>query len=600
MLSVGISSCATSSSVVEGTYARSDAKSPWSAADWLTPDDIPGYAKNTARKPVNLKFPKYKITGDCGGYPKISVKTAAGFCVGLVYDGAGVTKKIRGISSLGDNRIVFIDMGGWAEFNGKIYLAQIPIKTAPRVLIDMKSFKANDPRRGIIDRPHQIMKGPDGKYYVGAVGGIYRFNPLSSNPVQTIETVIEGVPNQGLHPLKSFVFDNEKNIILNVGSASNVCQNFTKYASSDPAKNPKNYQRHQFANCPEVESETIGQAQLRKYKRLSDGSYSKAFEIYAKGLRNSVALYWDTEKNVLIEGENGRDAVAKFAPQYADAEFPHEEINVISAGKHYGWPYCFDQNINNPEWENINCSQYEKPYLLLPAHAAPLGFLNYQGNLFPSWYKGRLLLTLHGYEMSGHRLVALLRDDKGLPTGTPQSIVYGWDADGDQGLGKPVSLAELSDGSVLISEDEPQNKILRLFYDPKLGDGRPVQEIDKALAVGQKPEDEAQQVAAWKKQLDEKLRAQKVEPFIKFQAYVIDKVCYQCHQVKGSPGVQLKQYDFVGNQQRIIEAGKAKELNEILHDNPKFPKMPPQGWDNPAEQHQAAEWIAAWVKSLGK
>ncbi|MGZ3788650.1 MAG: PQQ-dependent sugar dehydrogenase, partial [Bacteriovorax sp.] len=430
----------------------------------------------------------YKIVGDCGGYPKVDVKTAPGFCMGLVYDDStrqspGL-KKFRWSAQVSDNLLVLSDLSSWGSLEGKIYTLDFKNKNAKlNVLFSKDSFDNNssDERKEIIHAPNQLLVGPDKLVYVGTANAIIRFNPLAAIPKDTIEVVISKIPGGGLHSLKSFAFDDGGNIFVNVGSDSNVCQNFTRFAD---ANNPQNPTQKQFDYCPEVENDVGGRAQIRKYERLPNGSYSTDFEIFARGLRNSIALAWDSSTQKLYQGENSRDAISKFS-KYSNADFPNDELNIIAEGKHYGWPYCFGNNTNSPEWDNIDCSKYEMPKLLLPPHSAPLGLMVYKGSMFPSWYRGRLLSSLHGYEAAGHRIVAFEKDANGLPTGVPLSLVYEWEPKGEQEKGKPVGLTELNDGSVLIVEDDPQNKILRLFYDPNAGNGKAVREIDSP-----RPEDD--------------------------------------------------------------------------------------------------------------
>lgn len=569
---------------------------PYSEDDWMSGDDRVAYVKRIERAPSQSKVTQYKTTGTCGGFPRIDLKTAPGFCVGLVYDGAATLKKARWAAPVGPNQVALTDMGGWGKHNGRIHLLSFKDgRSTLKKILSSENFSSADPKRGIIDRPNQISRGPDGRIYVGAAGGVFRFDPLASRPEKTVEAWIANIPSAGLHPLKSFAFDGRGNIYVNVGSASNVCQNFTRFGDSNPEKNPKNHRRQQFSSCPEAEDSAIGQGLIRRYRVLADGSASADFAVHARGLRNSIALTWDSRRQVLLQGENSRDAINKFAPQILNADFPHEEINVLAEGGHYGWPYCYDMNLTSPEWTNVDCAKYAKPHLLIPAHAAPLGFHVYEGSLFPAWYKGRLLASFHGYEAKGHRLVAFKRDDQGLPVGVPQSVIYDWNVRGAQGMGKPVGLAEMPDGSLLIVEDDPQNKILRLFYEPGKGDGKPVQEIDRAEAS---PGPGGSREEVLKNRLADKLRDGNAPPFTMFQHKVIDKTCYECHQAEGSPGVQLIRYDDDGNAKRIRETGKAREILDMIKGSPDYPAMPPQGWDSEAEQAEAVRLLEAWIRSI--
>lgn len=71
-------------------------------------------------------------------------------------------------------------------------------------------------------------------------------------------------------------------------------------------------------------------------------------------------------------------------------------------------------------------------------------------------------MALHGFEARGHRIVTFLRNDDGLPVGKPLSIVYGWDANGTQGLGNPVGLAERK--MAVLSSLKTTRKKLFVFF----------------------------------------------------------------------------------------------------------------------------------------
>ncbi|MBC7427919.1 MAG: PQQ-dependent sugar dehydrogenase, partial [Bacteriovorax sp.] len=482
---------------------------------WMDQTDYVRYVNFFTRAPSNTGS-IYNIVGDCNGYPMIDVKTAPGFCVGQVYAGEGL-RKPRMAAPINSNLAVITDQGSWEPYDGKIFLLSFENgSSAIKELFNNKSFSAKDPKREIINKPHQVTRHTDGFFYVGTTTALLRFNPLAENPGDTIETLVDDLPAEGLHPLKSFVFDNEGSVYINVGAATNVCH--------------KNSLGGIFGNrkktCDEGEDLQIGQAQVRRYKKTADGKFSKTFEIYAKGLRNSVAMVWDLKNKVIIQGENSRDAIDKMDLKLKGSDFPHDEVNILAKNNHYGWPYCYDNNEISPEWKNVNCSSYQRPYMFLPAHSAPLTFTYYQGAMFPEWYKGRLLAALHGFEPKGHRIVAFKRDQAGLPTGVPQSVVYGWENKGEQKFGSPVSLTELPDGSMLIVEDS-NRKVLRLFYDPALGDGTPVQEIEDAKI--EVDPNRANDEETRKLKLLKKIAAGNAPAFTMFQSKVIDKTCYMCH-----------------------------------------------------------------------
>ncbi|MGE3760174.1 MAG: sorbosone dehydrogenase family protein, partial [Pseudobdellovibrionaceae bacterium] len=329
-------------------------------------DDLPTYLEMNKRMPTALSV--YKMTGQCGGLPRVEVKTAPGFCVGQIDAGDGLVFP-RTALALPTGEILLVDMGGCTPMNGRIYLYKNNSAGGYTRSLLFNAKVINNPKfKKMVDRPNQISMGPDRKIYVGAPNAIVRFRMDSPDPQSTFEMVVDNIPNVGLHPLKAFTFDNENSLFVNLGSATNVCQKSGSLGDK-------------LRNCPEVEENEKSQALVRKYRALPNGTYDPNYEIYSRGFRNSMVLLWDSYRQVLLQAENGRDAIDKFNPQLNTKKLPHEELNIVRPGKHYGWPYCYDNNLVNPEWAGHNCDHYEKPYLLLPPHSAPLSALLYQGNM---------------------------------------------------------------------------------------------------------------------------------------------------------------------------------------------------------------------------
>jgi glucose/arabinose dehydrogenase len=138
-------------------------------------------------------------------------------------------------------------------------------------------------------------------------------------------------------------------------------------------------------------------------------------------------------------------------------------LNLVRRGAHYGWPYCFDNNQPSPEYPGRDCSAYQRPAMLLPAHAAPLGMMFYTADQFPADYRNSLIVGFHGYRKHGHRIVALLPDKNGAPLGRMLDLVSGWNAKDGQPMGAPVDLKVGLDGAVYITEDR-NGTVLRLRY----------------------------------------------------------------------------------------------------------------------------------------
>jgi glucose/arabinose dehydrogenase len=168
---------------------------------------------------------------------------------------------------------------------------------------------------------------------------------------------------------------------------------------------------------------------------------------------------------------------------------PFDEINRLTAGADYGWPYCTGMGEALPGWttRQSRCAERTAPASLLPPHAAPLALLYYDGEMFPA-LRGRMLVSWHGYRRAAGRVVAIVTDDAGAPlTDTraryaiyprgslpypaeapaPRAVVLtpGWDARaGAHPRGSPAGLAVARDGSIWIADDRAA-AILRIARD---------------------------------------------------------------------------------------------------------------------------------------
>lgn len=170
---------------------------------------------------------------------------------------------------------------------------------------------------------------------------------------------------------------------------------------------------------------------------------------------------------------------------------PFDEINLIEAERHYGWPYCADIAAPTPGWKSsaaMNCGSaaHTRPVMLLPPHAAPLDMLWYEGAMFPA-LKGRLLMTWHGYRSVGGRIVAFATDAAGVPipekgaryrvyggrarlygagpAANALILTPGWnELAGKRPQGSPVGLAVASDGAIWTTDDRA-GLVIRIAVD---------------------------------------------------------------------------------------------------------------------------------------
>ncbi len=408
--------------------------------------------------------PQSSASATCGAYPRMQIGMATGYCAGLVLAPTpGKARQLRlprSLLQLGDGTWLVTDLGGWGSKRGAVWKLQTKPGGRASVtrLIDG------------LQLPHALAMGVDGKVYVGEMSRIFRFNPRATKPVETIETVVAGLPDNRLHenrhPLSKFVFMPDGALLVNVGAPSDQCLDAAGKAAG--------------RRCAESESgeET---ASLRRYPPDGHGGWRRDYTVYAKGLRNSVALAVHPTGTVL-QGENSYD--------FSDRWFPFDEINLIRQDHHYGWPYCADTATPTPGWKGkgaMNCASkaHTPPTLLLPPHTAPLDMRWYEGAMFPE-LRGKLLTSWHGYRSTGGRIIAFPADENGIPVADPtarypvyggQSRRYGaspsanafvltpgWGKVGKRRQGSPVGLAVADDGAIWVADDRA-GQIIRIAVD---------------------------------------------------------------------------------------------------------------------------------------
>jgi glucose/arabinose dehydrogenase len=376
----------------------------------------------------------------CDGYPRAPIETASGLCAGLVLapPPAGLPPSKRTIRMprtllpLANGDLLVADLGTWDPGRGSVW--RLAPKPSGQPVLKRVLAK--------LDMPHTLAIGPDGKVYLGEMSRISRFDPEAADPQASLTPVITGLPDNRLHenrhPLSAFVWDADGAFLVNVGAPSDQCP---------PKPNQK--------TCPEAER----QAAIWRFAPAGPGKWAAQPSVHARGLRNSLALV-RTKAGSILQAENSIDV--------PDANWPPEELNVIKAGAHYGWPYCMGANQTAPAWrgKGVACAPYRKPDLLLPPHGAPLDLLEYRGAMFPD-LQGRLLVTLHGYRPAGSRILALQLDAAGLPKAgvKPRDLTPGWRAvKGQRPAGAPVGMAVTPDGAIWVADDR-NGAILRFAKD---------------------------------------------------------------------------------------------------------------------------------------
>ncbi|HLT02613.1 MAG TPA: hypothetical protein VK001_10550, partial [Geminicoccaceae bacterium] len=134
---------------------------------------------------------------------------------------------------------------------------------------------------------------------------------------------------------------------------------------------------------------------------------------------------------------------------------------------HFGYPYLYAPGQPYPQFADEEPPErIRHPVVTFEAHVAALGVRFYRGRMFPREYRHDALVAQHGsWNRSvpiGYRIERVRFDADGRPTGR-EVFVDGWLGPDGRAWGRPVDLAELPDGSLLVSDDHA-GAIYRITY----------------------------------------------------------------------------------------------------------------------------------------
>ena len=181
-----------------------------------------------------------------------------------------------------------------------------------------------------------------------------------------------------------------------------------------------------------------------------DGTDEK---VYASGLRNPIGMGWLPGTHKLWAVVNERDELGdELVPDY---------LTSVQQGGFYGWPYSYFGQNADPRRKNERPDLVKKalvPDVPLGAHVAALGLAFYDKTAFPAKYRNGAFIGEHGSwnraAFSGYKVV-FVPFANGKPSGPPKDFLTGFLAGGDskQAYGRPVGVATLPDGSLLVADD---------------------------------------------------------------------------------------------------------------------------------------------------
>lgn len=261
-------------------------------------------------------------------------------------------------------------------------------------------------------------------------------------PAAGVSPVIRDLPSGG-HTMKSLKLGPDGYLYMNVGSSCNVC----------------------------TESSSLRATLLRftldgKPAGMPKDGGGKSSPVWTEGLRNAQGFAWSPVGGALYATNDGPDMRSDAKGGAPNDDVPPERLNRIEAGKHYGWPYCLNPQVPDPNFpgpENF-CKGTEPAAITFPAHSTPIGMTFLEKAAFPQEYRNDALVALHGSwnrrDPSGYKVVRV-RFRNGSPVAV-SDFVTGW-LDADGAWGRPVDVAVGPDGAVYLS-DERAGLVYRINY----------------------------------------------------------------------------------------------------------------------------------------
>jgi hypothetical protein len=176
-------------------------------------------------------------------------------------------------------------------------------------------------------------------------------------------------------------------------------------------------------------------------------------EVFTRGVRNSVGQDFNPANGDLWFTDNQVDGMGDDIP-------PGELNRQTAAGQHFGFPWYGGGEVRTNEYKDVEMPEGVEmifPQVEMDPHAADLGMRFYKGDSFPNKYHGGIFSAQHGSwnrtTPVGARVMFTSLDEEGNAAGT-EVFADGWlNEDTGEYRGRPMDIAFLSDGSMLVSDD---------------------------------------------------------------------------------------------------------------------------------------------------
>jgi glucose/arabinose dehydrogenase len=400
--------------------------------------------------------------GACPG-DNAGLTLPAGFCATVFADSVAHGRHVA-VASNGD---VYITLEGTAPSPEKQISGVAKVEQAASVAALRDTNR--DGRADIVARI-----GGTGNTGVGLANGylyvdegkrVVRYARPDSQLVPTAkpEVVVQGIPLEPGHRARNFAIGSDGALYLNVGSATNSCQQKDR-ANESPGVDP----------CTELRT----RAGIWKFDANKPNQRFSEAARYATGIRNGMGIAFGPDGK-LYATQHGRDQLHDNWPKLFpttryQAENPAEELLQVNQGDDFGWPYCYyavepKQLVDAPEYggdgtKSDRCSSKKAPVAVFPGHWAPMSLLFYGGSAFPARYGGGAFIAFHGSwnrapePQEGYRVVFQPMTN-GAPSGAYETFADGFagvpPAQVQPGTAKhrPTGLAAGPDGALYVTDD---------------------------------------------------------------------------------------------------------------------------------------------------
>lgn len=264
------------------------------------------------------------------------------------------------------------------------------------------------------------------------------------------EVIVPKLPTGG-HSTRDIVFSRDGlRMFVAVGSGSNIADGMGRL-------DPKRLQAWQSGHVLGAAwGSEVGRADV-----LAFDPQGKNEKVFATGIRNCVGLAIEPEIGDLWCSTNERDGLGdNLVPDY---------ITRVREGAFYGWPWYYIGAHEEPRHKGERPDLKDKvtvPDVLIQPHSASLQLAFYEGRQFPAEYRGSIFAAEHGSwnrsKRTGYKVIRVLTKN-GVPTGEYEDFVTGFVVDDSHAWGRPVGVAVMHDGSLLVSDDG-NGTIWRVIY----------------------------------------------------------------------------------------------------------------------------------------